>query len=548
MNGGARSQKQERAQLVRALRSSGSSWIEVAEALRESYQINPRLAFRYAHGWSQDEAAEEWNKRWPDEMKSFKNFSHWESWPGPTGHAPSYNNLSKLAELYECSVSDLLVDLPNFRHLDTAGTNPIATKRQLLLPAARTLDPDTGAPPQEDNKAWEALSPLLLTQEAASLVQQLQQVNVTGLVQVIVMWMQRLNPLASRRELMYQLSMLLAAAATSSLFDVLDPDEQQHVMRVIQDPSGFDEPTLRYCEGMVNNLRRQDNVLGPQVTFHSTMCHQQLAQQLAKAAPDASKQRAISAYADITSLLGWLCFNLGDYHGAQRYYDEARSAAHDAQNIELVTYILCAMSQLATGQDNPRVGIDHAVAAAVWAEQARNPLARGYAAEVAVKAYAADHQPERFREKLDEEYTALQTVQPDEPRAPWWYFYDESSYWSTVGRCALTLHQPEAALSALDTSLALVDPVHRHNNAFRQLFRAEARIQQAEITEAASIVGNVAQHTAIGRSHLITERITSLRGLLVPWERTKPVRELDARLAAYQPVGGSGSRKGTDAG
>jgi DNA invertase Pin-like site-specific DNA recombinase len=54
MSGGVRSQKQERAQLVRALRSSGSSWVEVAEALRESYQINPRLAFRYAHGWSQD--------------------------------------------------------------------------------------------------------------------------------------------------------------------------------------------------------------------------------------------------------------------------------------------------------------------------------------------------------------------------------------------------------------------------------------------------------------------------------------------------------------
>src|SRR5918999_5687623 len=104
MSGGVRSQKQERAQLVRSLRSSGSSWVEVAEALSQSYQLNPRVAFRYAHGWSQDEAADEWNKRWPDELKTFKNFSHWESWPGPTGHAPTYGNLSKLAELYECSV------------------------------------------------------------------------------------------------------------------------------------------------------------------------------------------------------------------------------------------------------------------------------------------------------------------------------------------------------------------------------------------------------------------------------------------------------------
>jgi hypothetical protein len=136
-------------------------------------------------------------------------------------------------------------------------------------------------------------------------------------------------------------------------------------------------------------------------------------------------------------------------------------------------------------------------------------------------------------------------VQPDEPCAPWWYFYDESCYWRTLGECELTLQQPEEAMKDLDKSLALVDPVHRHNNAFRQLFRAEARIQQAEITEATSIIWNVTQHTAVGRSRRITERITSLRGLLVPWERTKPVRELDERLAAYHPAAGNSSTRCT---
>jgi hypothetical protein len=58
---------------------------------------NAWVAFRYAHGWSQRRAADEWNKRWPDELKTFKNFSHWESWPGSTGHAPIFDNLSKLA-------------------------------------------------------------------------------------------------------------------------------------------------------------------------------------------------------------------------------------------------------------------------------------------------------------------------------------------------------------------------------------------------------------------------------------------------------------------
>lgn len=145
MGGEARNQKQERELLVRSLRSAGSSWVEVAEALRQSYRLNARVAFRYAHGWSQSRAADEWNKHWPDETKTFKNFSHWESWPGPTGHAPTYDNLSKLAELYECSVSDLLVDLPNFRHLDTAGsTKSDSSKKRLVLPDGRTLGSGTG--------------------------------------------------------------------------------------------------------------------------------------------------------------------------------------------------------------------------------------------------------------------------------------------------------------------------------------------------------------------------------------------------------------------
>jgi hypothetical protein len=93
-----------------------------AEVLRQSYPSVEAVALRYAHGWSQRQAADEWNKRWPDELKTFKMFSYWEMWPSSTGHAPTFDNLSKLAELYECAVSDLLADLPNFRELDTKTT------------------------------------------------------------------------------------------------------------------------------------------------------------------------------------------------------------------------------------------------------------------------------------------------------------------------------------------------------------------------------------------------------------------------------------------
>lgn len=358
---------------------------------------------------------------------------------------------------------------------------------------------------------------------------------------VIVMWMQKLNPSVSRRVLLAKLSAAFTAAAVSPLLDVLNPAEQEQVARVMHYPDRFDLPAFRYVERMVTNLRQQGDVLGPQLTLHSAIGHRQLVQQLAHTAPEQFQPRAISAYAELTQLLGWLCFKMGDYSSAQHYYDDARSAAHDAENVELVTYILCTMSHLATWQGKPLVGIYHAVAAAVWAEQAHSPLAEAYAADVAVRAYVADNRPDKCRELLDREYAAQQTARTDKPTAAWWYFYDESFYWRTEGECALKLRRPDAAITAFDKSLTLVDPANLHNYTFRLLFRAEARIQQSAVAEASSIVGDVARLTAGSASQRITQRITDVRALMKPWERTKPVRELDERLAAYRPAGGSGN-------
>ncbi len=540
--GRACSRTQQRERLVRSLRASGASWVEVAAVLQRRYRFNARVALRYAHGWSQRRLADEWNRRWPDELKTFKIFSLWEQWPSSTGHAPSLGTLSKLAELYECSVSDLLSDLPDFRHLDTA-TGPSLGHAAQRTPTTSPGESAATATAEHDRDEWDILSSLVVPRDAAPLVQRLEEVDFAELVRVIVVWMQELNPCASRRDLLSKLSAACAVAAVAPLFDVLNPEERERLAGVLQHPENFDLAVLRYCERMITSLRRQEHVLGPQLTLHSVIGHRQMAQRLAQAAPTEFQQRAVSAYAELTQLVGWLSFNMGDYSSAQHYYDDARGAAHDAQNVELVTYTLCHMSQLATWRGKPRVGIDHAVAAADRAEQAHSPLARAYAADVAVRAYAADDQPDKCRVTLDQEYTALQAAPADEPRASWWFFYDESYYWTTEAECAVKLHRPEAAMTALDKSLALVDPADLHNRTFGLLFRAEARIQQAEVTEASGIVADVAQLTAGNGSQRIAQRIADVRGLLTPWERTKPVRELDQQLAIYRPAVVSGNTK-----
>jgi transcriptional regulator with XRE-family HTH domain len=122
------STRREQAALSARLRSEGKTWVDIAAVFRERYRLNGRVAIRLARQLSQKDVADAWNARWPDEPKSFKNVSSWELWPNG-GHQPSLVTLRRLAEIYECAVSDLVADYADYRHLDSANQAKGVTER-----------------------------------------------------------------------------------------------------------------------------------------------------------------------------------------------------------------------------------------------------------------------------------------------------------------------------------------------------------------------------------------------------------------------------------
>jgi transcriptional regulator with XRE-family HTH domain len=107
-----RSVRAEQADLSQVMRGSGCSWRQVADEFSRRWGLTYLQAFRLAHGWSQEEAAKHYNSTWsPERPLSGKHISYWEMWPSKSGKEPSLRRLSQLAEVYECTVSDLLRDL-----------------------------------------------------------------------------------------------------------------------------------------------------------------------------------------------------------------------------------------------------------------------------------------------------------------------------------------------------------------------------------------------------------------------------------------------------
>jgi tetratricopeptide (TPR) repeat protein len=127
----SRSLKGQVAQLRRNMREVGRTWRDIARVIKERYRVAPMVAFRLAHGWTQEEVADRYNAAWPSEHpKTGNQISYWENWrldapSGSTARMPSYRDLDRLAQLYECAVADLL-DAPDYGERDPNAVTPEA--------------------------------------------------------------------------------------------------------------------------------------------------------------------------------------------------------------------------------------------------------------------------------------------------------------------------------------------------------------------------------------------------------------------------------------
>lgn len=550
-----RSQREELADLRAELRARHWTYREIAAHLRGTRGYGVLLSFRLAHGFTQEHVAGKLNETAPAETTTTitgQHICYWEAWPGGTGRQPTLNDLRRLAQVYACSIHDL-IEAHDFTHLDpetesesrpsTTGTERSPREEQCRqvdgsspLPASLNelegaafanpgfrvaRDGSMGAVPLLPHlDAWGISASVPGVPKSTQETERLYDYLVTQFSQ----WADTMR----RREVLHLLGWAASFAAAAPILAEIDPEEQQRVINGIATPSRIDSSALGHIEAVLWHARRQDDLLGPQAALHTVLSQRNVIRWILTDCPTPLRPQILSLHSVASRLAGWLSFDMADYKGAGHYYEEARNSAHEARNSALAAQVLCNMSHLATWQGAAHLGIDHAVAAQKWAAQTDDVPLQAYAHQVAARAYAADNSPVALRE-LDTAERHLALADPGHVSAV--HFNDSAQLAGDRSRCHLLLDLPDQAASEAQRALELRDASFVRNRAFNTLYLGLARLAAKEVKEAATTIGDAVELAAQNRSpRFVVELRDTLDDLArSPWRDDPAVVTLRTR-------------------
>jgi transcriptional regulator with XRE-family HTH domain len=539
---------------VAELRAAGETWTQIAARIRADDRVGTLTAFRLAHDLSQQEVADRWNGLLPggdgDRLLTDKQVSYWETWP-QSGREPSLTALKRLAQIYQCDIKDLLDD-GDYSYLDKA-TNDIAAdepRRSAQLggeAAARaatdgtsTGDPHalrgTRLPSELAELLSSQLQPFSLSTKNNGRISARQRDDVSSrLVRFLIEWADTME----RRELLRIFGWATSAALAAPVFTVLDADAQERIVRLTEAPGRVDETVIGHIEAMLRRCRLQDDALGPQAVLDTVLAQRDLVQAMLMECPKKLRPRLLSAYSDLNREMGWLTFDLNDLDGAWHYYEQARTAAHEAQNNALAAATLCQMSHLATWERRPRVAIDHAIAAQGWANRTDDARLQAYAHQVAARAYALDADDETSQSQGRAALDRAEAILDDGAAHSIMYFNDRSLLLSDQSTFFLQVGHSMAAVAKAEESLSLCDPSFVRNRAFTTLDLGTAHLQAGEVEHAAALIGDVVELAARNHSPRLMRKAKDTIHGLDRWNDVKAVRDLGERyraLAASSPA------------
>ncbi|MFC4008631.1 hypothetical protein ACFOY2_15480 [Nonomuraea purpurea] len=504
------------------LREKGFTWDQIADVLELTHNAGPLRRYRLAHGRTAAEVVSMVNDADPAGtacMREARLYS-FETWP-EAGRRPSARLLAMLAKIYQTAATCLVTDdvlstcsAVDRDEIDGADFRDLDVNRP--REARVTMEPSAAATPTDTS---------LL--DASACVRLLRAIDVE-------------ETDVKRRELLFQLALVLGGSKALDFLRILTPDEEDRLAGVLRNTCRVDETTARTFEKLTMHARQADDKFGPVSLLPVVNGHRTaLAQILARESMSPMlRDRLLSSYAQLSQLSGFLAYDLLDYAAAEHAANDGLRAALELGDPTSIGYMHCRMSTMAAYRQQATAALDHAFAARGWAARSPSKLLRAQAESVTSQAHALGGKALASAQARDSAMALAAAPGDSEPAFLYWV--SPSMIESKAARSLIWLRQAGPAVTAAQRSLAGLDPSYKRERAFALVQYAEAMILAKEIPEATSRLAEAAGIAAKHSSARPIDQLKRVRAHLEPWAGDSHVRRLDETLRFHglkaQPI------------
>ncbi|MFD3480530.1 helix-turn-helix transcriptional regulator [Streptomyces sp. NPDC058695] len=196
----------------------------------------------------------------------------------------------------------------------------------------------------------------------------------------------------------------------------------------------------------------------------------------------AAGRRLHAVAADLAHCAAWLRFDADRHADAQRHWQAAVHAAHQAGDRDLAAVALSDLAYQATWLSRPADAIkvlEHA------RSRTRTPAARSLLDVRRARACAVLQDHTGTGRALASAETELNRIRPQDtpPVVSWMSMADVNA---DAGRCWLDLGDPDRAGTAIDSGLSELDPRRSRTKAVFLTYRAEGSLQHRDASAAAA--------------------------------------------------------------
>jgi len=483
-----RSQKADREALRGELAALGCTPAQMVEEFVRRLGARPRLAWRWAMGWTQWKLAMEFRLANPGVPVSESRISEWEAWPHG-GTQPSLEVLSALAATFGggCTVAGL-VDSVDLTHMSTE-------QRRRMQAATSSVAADPGNSPAEEETMIVPFSTADWTRREA--------LGAAGA--------------AAMAALSWGAPRAHGAASATGKVGAVD------VARVRSAVTGFSRADQRHGGG--RGRQEISAYLGGEV--------RPLLE--GRFASDAVRQAMFAAAAEAAYLAGWMSFDDAQHAQASSYFTMSLQLADEARDPAMAAHTLRAMAHQAIELGRVRDALGMAEASVSHDRYlAACPRERSLLGVVHARALATAGLNGAAGAALVRAEDDLAAAEPGDDEPGRVFFFSQAALAHETGRTLYAVGDLAGAETALAASVRLRGSQFTRTHAVTLGYLGEIQATAGHLDQACDTWSQALEAMGEVRSARASQAVTTMRHVLEPVRDTNPDwADLDHRAATY---------------